>query len=203
MWELVKMGKFSEAYAITRQHEGDYDNNPNDRGGETFKGVARNFNPDWDGWPIIDGFKDLHEDNFINYIKNDERLNELVHSLYKKKYWDVFRGDSIPNHAQDIANELFDTGVNASPSKAIKFLQRALNALNNNQKKYPDIEVDGGFGDQTYKTLILHLDAFKADCKTLYKVMNILQGEHYIKLMEKDHRYEEWVGWFNRIDILK
>lgn len=45
---------FLKSYDILIKHEGGYVNDPDDKGGETYKGIARKFNPDWKGWKIID-----------------------------------------------------------------------------------------------------------------------------------------------------
>jgi lysozyme family protein len=51
------MAHFKTAYALTMGHEGIYSNNPKDRGGETYKGIARKFHPSWEGWKAIDRMK--------------------------------------------------------------------------------------------------------------------------------------------------
>jgi len=37
------MANFEQSYAITMGHEGGYDNDPDDVGGETYKGVSENI----------------------------------------------------------------------------------------------------------------------------------------------------------------
>ena len=46
------MANFEEAYYKTMGHEGGYTDDPSDVGGETYKGIARTYNPDWDGWTV-------------------------------------------------------------------------------------------------------------------------------------------------------
>ena len=41
------MAEFSEAFTQTAAHEGGYSNDPLDRGGETYRGIARVHHPDW------------------------------------------------------------------------------------------------------------------------------------------------------------
>ena len=43
------MANFDEAFALTMKSEGGYANNPNDTGGETYKGVSRKNHPKWNG----------------------------------------------------------------------------------------------------------------------------------------------------------
>jgi len=63
----------------------------------------------------------------------------------------VIQGDEV--QSQPIANELYDTGVNRSPNMAIRYLQRSLNLANRNEKRWPDIRVDGQLGPMTLRTL--------------------------------------------------
>jgi lysozyme family protein len=192
------MADFEEAYQITLENEGGYDNDPDDAGGETYKGVARKFWPDWAGWVIVDEAK--NEPNFPKNLFYNDQLNDLVKGHYKEHFWDVFDGDDIP--VQFLANEVFDTGINMGTKKAITFLQVGLNVLNRNGKLYPDIDEDGNFGTNTLNALKAYL---KTDAASLlYKVINILQGKHYIDYMKKDPIQEKYArGWLQRVDFVK
>ncbi|MBW1801582.1 MAG: hypothetical protein JRJ85_12745, partial [Deltaproteobacteria bacterium] len=44
------MAKFDEAFEKTTAIEGGYVFDPDDAGGETYKGISRRFNPSWGGW---------------------------------------------------------------------------------------------------------------------------------------------------------
>ncbi|MBC7912857.1 MAG: hypothetical protein H7Y07_01930, partial [Pyrinomonadaceae bacterium] len=57
MINRYSMANFDLAYKITMHNEGGYANDPQDNGGETWKGVARNFCPKWAGWVIVDRIK--------------------------------------------------------------------------------------------------------------------------------------------------
>ena len=121
----------------------------------------------------------------------------LVPAFYKQVFWDQFKGDAINN--QDIANELFDTSVNMGTTTTIKFMQHALNILSKNGSLYMSIEEDGKFGQGTLNAV----NAF-SDTKDLYKVLNILQGHHYIEICEKNPEQEKFMyGWLNRVDFIK
>ena len=47
------MTDFDRALAFVLEREGGWVNNPNDKGGETYRGVARNYNLYWPGWNRI------------------------------------------------------------------------------------------------------------------------------------------------------
>ena len=192
------MANFDEAYDITLGHEGGYTNDPVDVGGETYKGVARRYYPDWIGWSIIDVAKTSF--NFPHSLRDNDNLDILIKHFYKENYWNLFWGDQIPN--QEVANEMFDTGVNMGVGRAVKYLQKSLNLLNRNRKNYPDIVEDGAFGDNTLLTLKIYLDM--DDTSFLLKIMNILQGMHYIDYMTKSPTQERFArGWLKRVSISK
>jgi lysozyme family protein len=192
------MANFNEAYDITLGHEGGYSNDPDDVGGETYKGVARAYYPNWVGWTIIDDSKSIN--NFPNNLRGNTALDAMIREFYKDNYWNLFWGDQIPN--QEVANELFDTGVNMGVGRAVKYLQKALNVLNRNQKNYGDIVEDGGFGVNTMTALNQYLAI--DDESYLVKVINILQGMHYIDYMTKSPTQEKFArGWLKRVSINK
>lgn len=192
------MANFDEAYNITLNIEGGYDNDPDDAGGETYRGISRRYYPGWHGWEIIDEAKSSN--NFPKNLRGDVELDKKVRNLYKRRYWNLFWGDAIPNQA--IANEMFDTAVNMGVGRAVKYIQKALNVLNRNQKNYADIVEDGAFGTNTMATLNKYLNI--DNTSFLLKVMNILQGMHYIDYMTKSPIQEKYArGWFKRVEINK
>lgn len=114
------MAKFEIAYKKTGGWEGGWNHIKQDRGGETYKGIARNFFPRWAGWKIVDSRKPLKHGQIIN----DSMLDNLVKQFYKTEFWDVVGGDLIED--QSIANTLYDFGVNAGQGRSISNIQRVL-----------------------------------------------------------------------------
>ena len=190
------MAYFHIAYSNTKYNEAGYVNDPDDNGGETYNGISRVYNPQWSGWPAIDRAKNdkLLNKSLLQLI--DEYLDPKAEpNFYIKKYWNVVWGDKITD--QNIANELFDTGVNMHPSRAIEFLQSGLNLLNRNEKNYPDIVEDGIMGNNTLSALRSYLSQNHAN--GLLKIMNTLQNMHYINYMRKYPKQEKYArGWLNR-----
>lgn len=190
------MADFKKAFSITLGHEGGYSNDPDDAGGETYKGVARKFHSDWEGWQIIDALK--RAPNFPKNLDREESLQAKIHQFYKEHYWNRFQGDSIP--IQLLAEEMFDTGVNMGVHRAVKFLQRALNYLNRNEQLFSDMVDDGVLGPTTLKCLQIFLQKDSPD--TLLKIMNVLQAQHYLDYMSKSPTQEKFCrGWFNRVEF--
>ena len=87
------MAEFKVAYAITAAHEGGYVNDPVDRGGETYRGIARVHHPDWSGWRRVDAQR--RKAGFPRTLGSDRALQDAVRRFYKKAYWDRFDGDHI------------------------------------------------------------------------------------------------------------
>lgn len=118
------MAKFIDAYKKVLNNEGIYSNDPDDAGGETYKGISRRANPNWDGWISIDAIKKSHPTTFKDILKKTPELEKKVQDLYKDKYWDCFELDDVLS--QLVAEQMFDTAVNQGQTAAIKFAQRVL-----------------------------------------------------------------------------
>lgn len=184
------MADFKIAYAVILRIEGGYVNDPRDRGGETYAGIARKKNPNWGGWPIIDSLKG--KSDFPRCLDNDTRIKVLKEGFYKTNYWDVLRLDDVVD--ANIAKKLFDISVNCGPGTAAKFLQRVLNVFNNRGKLYADLKVDGQIGKVTIGALNCHP---RPD--NILKALNTLQGALYIQLGESDESQEIFMnGWFGQ-----
>lgn len=195
------MGNFITAYRITKENEGGYHDgggiNSADRGGETFKGIARNLHPTWEGWRDVDNLK--KRPGFPNTALNDPAISQKVLFFYKKEFWDVNKLDRI--HNQAICNEMFDTGVNMGVRTAAKFLQQSINVMNRNQKNFKNISEDGIIGDMTLVTIN---SLPMKDQHHIFDLMNILQGERYLEIIRKDESQEEFIrGWLNRIALMR
>jgi len=191
------MSCYLESYAKTMKNEGGYCNDPLDAGGETYKGISRKYNPSWGGWFVIDALRD--DTDFPECLEDDELLQIDVKKLYKQKYFDPYEGDSM---SLGLAMEMFDTSVNMGVGRAVKFLQISLNILNRNGKLYSDMVEDGDFGPTTEKCLKLYLE--NDSIELLLKMLNVLQGNHYINYMKKSPNQERYArGWFERVEISK
>lgn len=160
--------------------EGGYSNDPKDRGGETNYGIT------------------IATARAAGYTGNmkDMPVNVAL-DIYKKQYYYAPKLDKIEKLSEAISAELFDTGVNQGVGTAGKYLQRVLNSLNNQQKLYPDLTVDGGIGDRTIAALDAWLKAKGANGeKVVVNALNCLQGARYIEIAEKNPTQETFVyGW--------
>lgn len=115
------MADFYIAHKLTAQNEGGYSNDQDDAGGETYKGWARKKNPQWDGWPIIDGYKGRKD--FPKCLDSDTELQKKVYAGYVRNYWNPIKGDQI--NLQSVANQIYDNAVNFGVVHALKIRQEA------------------------------------------------------------------------------
>jgi len=191
------MAQFSISYRKTSGHEGGYADNSNDRGGETYRGIARKRHPDWEGWQIVDRLK--LESDFPKNLEIDPDISNLVVKFYHDNFWTAINGDVIQQ--QEIADELYDTGVNMGVVAAIKILQNSLNILNKNQTLYKDISEDGKIGQQTLGAISAFLATRKLEF--LLKVVNVAQGCRYLQLLQDPSQEGFALSWFNRVEITK
>lgn len=118
------MATFNDAYDKLLINEGGYVDDPDDAGGETYKGISRKNNPTWGGWKIIDNLKRTNPNGFKKALDKNKTLQTKVRDLYKLKYWNIFELDDIPS--QDIAEQMFDAAVNCGVQRAIIFAQCVL-----------------------------------------------------------------------------
>lgn len=185
------MADFKKAYKITREFEGGYSNHANDTGGETYKGIARKHQSRWKGWKIVDKLR--KEDGFPGNLDKHKELQELVHGLYKKEYWDSMKLDDVLS--QPIANELFDTGVNMGIGRAGVFVQRVLNVANKGESYYANLRIDGQVGKKTLAALNAHPDP-----QNILAGVNALKGALYITICENNPTQEVFFnGWMKRV----
>lgn len=129
---------------------------------------------------------------------------EKARDIYFRQYVSGPNFDDVLSVSAAIAAELVDTGVNMGTGTATQFLQQALNAFNEQGKRYPDLKVDGQLGLGT----ISALKAFLAHRgpqgeAVMLRALNCLQGARYLQLAEQRPKDEAFIfGWLaNRITV--
>jgi len=130
------MADFNAAHAKVMGNEGCYVNNPADAGGETYKGIARNFWKNWGGWKYVDGAKannvpqpaygTLEYRNYVAYLNRClvalTSLQQLVLDFYRMNFWDKYRLSEITDQA--LATWLYDHVVNGG-ARGAQWIQEA------------------------------------------------------------------------------
>ncbi|MDB5233109.1 MAG: N-acetylmuramidase [Hymenobacter sp.] len=120
------MADFKHYYPLLLANEGGYVFDPHDPGGETWRGIARAFNPQWAGWPRLDGYKAraswpadcrLYPRNKLAtaILRKDPVLASQVQVFYQNQYWNSLHLSSVAN--QCVASQLCDIGVNSGTSR--------------------------------------------------------------------------------------
>lgn len=196
---LLKMhlsGTFPPAYTIVQRHEGGYANDPDDIGGETYRGIARAVWPQWEGWRYIDLWKielGLSENRaprnneFATAATSQhaDKIDQLVRQFYFN-LWQASRADQITD--QQVANAYFDLYVLSS--QAVKTMQQALNTLPG-----VSVSVDNRIGPETISAINAApaeelLEAF-ADKRIEFHHSQISKGIVNAKYLE---------GWIKRAE---
>lgn len=103
---------FDDALAAVLKHEGGYVNHPQDPGGMTNLGVTKRV---WEAWV----------GKTVSEADMRALTPALVAPMYRKQYWDAVRGDELPSGLDYL---MFDFAINAGVSRAIRTMQRAVNA---------------------------------------------------------------------------
>lgn len=191
------MADFSEAYKALDAVEGGWGNHPADAGGETYKGIARNFHPGWAGWQLVDNMK--AQPGFPENLRGNEQLESLAVAFYVKMFWEPIDGRNIKSDV--LATVLFDIAVNMHPKTAITMLQRILNFLNDEEDLFKDLKVDGAAGQKTRAALnAVYIRFGNETTDLLVRLLRSLQGTHYIESTETAKvRRAFSLGWTRRL----
>lgn len=176
------MADFFHALNIVFKNEGGFVNDSRDPGGRTNLGVTEktlNRMVASGSTPELAG----------------KRVEDLTHQdaalIYRRGYWDKVMGDEIPSTL--IATEVFDTAVNASPRKAVRFLQEALNGL-----AEAGLVEDGAIGPRTLTALRKYLNRRSINEPILLKTLNGLQFNYYWSLVRARPALRVFLeGWIN------
>lgn len=101
---------FENCLSRVLQYEGLWADHPADPGGATMKGVTIGTFAQFKGRKVT-------KEELRNISDADLR------AIYRRKYWDVVRGDDLPAGLDLVA---FDAAVNSGPSRGARWLQYAL-----------------------------------------------------------------------------
>ena len=118
------MDRFKKCLNFVLKSEGGFVNNPNDKGGMTYKGICRKYYPDLEIWKICDVLLELGKTpKEINEQLKNENQDE-INNIYKKNYWDKLDCD---NKEKPFDLICFDTAVNMGVARAKQFLKETNN----------------------------------------------------------------------------
>ena len=165
--------------------EGGYVNDPDDSGGETNFGITERV---------------ARVNGYTGQMRDMPR--PVAFDIYAARYWDAMSLDQIERLCPKVAQEMADTGVNMGVGRAAEFLQRTLNAFNDQGQHYTDLVVDMDIGPGTIRALSAFIEKRGSEGEiVLVSALNALQGAFYIDLTERRQKDEKYLyGWFlNRV----
>jgi lysozyme family protein len=175
---------FKSAMEHLLKNEGLSANVKADKGGQTYAGISRVFNPDWPGWKVIDAPP-----------AGDSPLWQLVWEFYWKKYqhWQL---DKMP--PSDLVSYAFDTGVLFGGKRMMEHLQIALNRIATESNVLP---ADGLVGPKTISRMNM-ITATEREAVLAQLVS--YRVEHHLGVVIRDPSQRKFlVGWLARASRVK
>lgn len=168
--------------------EGGYVDDPDDNGKCTNHGITQ---------ALANQYKTTLKTKF-GWNGNMRNLTtEMAFFIYKTHFWDKMKLDEVMKRSVFLADRLFDLGINAGKSVAVKNLQRYLNVMNNRQTYWKDIDADGAMGPKSLAALDAYIAKRGATGKDyLIDAMLDMQSTYYIELAERREKDEKFIyGW--------
>lgn len=163
------------------KREGGYVDHPSDRGGPT-------------NWGVTEAVARAY--GYRGPMQAMPRT--LAEEIYFKRYWTEPRFNQVEQLSPILADEMLDTGVNMGTQWPGRFLQRALNVLNERGTVYPDLTVDGRIGAMTLDALRRYLARRKGEKGVLVmlRLMDAQQAMRYLEIAEGKQTQEDFMfGW--------
>jgi len=180
---------FVYSHLFTQRSEGGWCNLQDDPGGETLYGIARNYNPKWSGWGVVDLVASRFPKGTVSFkdeIYRDTDLHLSAANILYAKYF-------LRTQSQQMQNELavcvYDFAVHAGPARSIKTLQKALTKCGVYAK------VDGIIGKATLGAIVTCILQSKA--RQLIEANLQYRKKYYLR---SSSRYRS--AWLNRLSSL-
>jgi len=172
------MAEFKISLQKTLAHEGEYVNDPDDSGKETYRGISRVNHGDWKSWSVIDQYK--NKPNFPFSLANNTDLEKQVELFYLYEFWLPLKGDLIAN--QVTADSIFDFSVNAGIKTSVQMVQSIVGT-----------KVDGIIGEKTLQKLN------SLDFGYFQPAFTVTKITHYISIIKKRPTNKKYLyGWIIR-----
>ena len=158
---------FERCLAEVLKHEGGWADHPKDPGGATMKGVTIGTFAQFKG-------RKVSKDELRAISDADLR------AIYRRKYWDVVRGDDLPSGLDFVA---FDAAVNSGPARGARWLQQGLG-----------VNPDGKIGPETL--------AFARAANVRLTIANAIQARlTFLRSLRTWGTFGK--GWQRRVDDVK
>jgi lysozyme family protein len=117
---------FESAYQYLYSWEGGWVNDPVDRGGETYRGIARKAWPGWAGWTRVDAIKAGKPVTAATKARldGDAALKGMAKQFFKSNYWDEYGFKAIAD--QSLAHIAWDWAIGTNPRMMATFAWKAM-----------------------------------------------------------------------------
>lgn len=181
-------GRFRRAFARLDALEGGYAHRPNDRGGETYRGISRKWFPAWPGWSKVDAAKARTPApaEIDRLLAGDSELADQVLDFYLGEWWGPLRCDQLAD--ESVAAALFFFAVNAGRGPAVTALQTAVNGLGK------PVPADGRIGPVTLGA------ANSLAGARLLAAFEDQAARHYLHIVAQDpSQADNLNGWLARL----
>lgn len=203
---LEKYGEdYVRALIFTSSAEGAFANVAGDKGGITFKGIARTYNARWGGWRIIDKALEQYPELKNPYNKAPEsikKLNEILNAsdelsylvidFYFENYFKKVGADRIGGK---LAVILFDISVLMGCHRAVKTLQKVANRYFG-----CNLVVDGIVGSGTINKT---KELIQTKGEDIFVSNMLLEyGDNVTEASKLEGNAKFLQGWMNRISHL-
>ncbi len=177
-YNIYIMAKFNLAFSRMLSHEGGYVNDPDDHGGETYKGIARNSHGNWLGWSLIDQLKS--KSDFPESLDTNSQLQNLVEQFYLNNFWLPLNAEQIQN--QTSADSVFDFAVNSGITTSTRLVQSIVGT-----------KIDGIIGVITLNKInSIDFGYFQAS-------LTVAKMEYYMNIIRKRPTSKKFLlGWISR-----
>jgi lysozyme family protein len=165
---------FAKSFSLMLQSEGGFSDNPADTGNHLPDGRAGCTNL---------GVTQTAWEEYVGHPVSTADMKALtpatVMDFYKRRYWDMVKGDALPNALDYL---VFDMAVNSGPGRAIKLLQASVGATQ-----------DGALGPLTMQAISTW------SARQLIDKYSAAKADFYKSL--RNPTFEK--GWLNRVEHTK
>lgn len=176
------MNNFPYAIEEPLKAEGGYSNDPQDPGGETYRGISRKYYPDWPGWSALDQIPNKKYNQIFPSLETE------VKEFYYLEKWFKNNLDKIVD--KDIAAACLDTVIQHGQGASL--IQKSL------QRSGRPVSVDGKIGADTVSSLN------QVSPKTFLAALYDVREGYYKGLVAADPSLLKFLpGWLKRISPWK
>jgi len=165
------MDRFNNALAQVLFVEGGYSDHPEDKGGKTKYGITEGTYRAWQGEPV---------NHWPTCITIESITKNEASDIYLHMYWSKIRGYELP---PGVSLMVFDSAVHAGPTRAIKWLQKAVGVKSDGILGPKTLQV----AHRTNRSSKVHEPILTVNNIAVYRLMMAKNNETFVK------------GWFRRI----